>query len=221
MARGQWPATVPAIDQLLADGLDLSRVTVLVGENGSGKSTMVEAVAMACGMNPEGGSSYARHRTRDTESDLWKSLSVQRSAGATRWGYFLRAETMHSFFSYLEDNPSPYGDSDFHRMSHGESFVEVLKTRFNSNGLYILDEPESALSFSACLALVSIVNQHVEQGNSQFVISTHSPIIASIPSATILELGDWGFHERDYDDLALVHQWSTFMRDRRQFLSEE
>src|SRR5690242_20490687 len=127
-----WPLTVPAVAQLLDTGLDLGRCTVLVGENGSGKSTLVEALAMAAGMNAEGGSTGAVHRTHASESPLHEWLTVVRDPGAPRWGYFVRAETMHGLFTYLDTSrpQSPWSrDPEFHTLSHGESFVALLSTR--------------------------------------------------------------------------------------------
>jgi len=136
---GTWPHTIPAVRQLLTDGLDLDPgVTFLVGENGTGKSTLVEAIAIAFGMSPEGGSTGARLTTRASESPLSGELLLTRGAGASRWGFFLRAETMHGYYTYLENNPGPY-DPKFHELSHGEGFLEVLRSRFDSPGLYCLD----------------------------------------------------------------------------------
>jgi predicted ATPase len=115
-----WPMTVPAVAQLVRDGLDLPKgVTLLVGENGSGKSTLVEALAIAYGLSPEGGTAYGRHSTRPTESSLSETLRLQRGVGAARYGFFLRAETMHGWYTFSEDHQGP----SFHEMSHGESFL--------------------------------------------------------------------------------------------------
>ena len=125
-----WPATVPAVEQLLREGWDLpGGVTLLVG------------------LSPEGGSVQAQHATRRTESDLSDWIRLERGVGASRWGFFLRAETMHGFYSYLEDNPRTKGrlEPRFHEMSHGESFPALLGSRFDSPGLYCLDEPEAVL----------------------------------------------------------------------------
>ena len=141
-----------------ADGLDLARCTVLVGENGSGKSTLVEALAMAAGMNAEGGSTGATHRTHASESPLHEWLTVVRDPGAPRWGYFVRAETMHGLFTYLDTSRRVAVERDpaFHGLSHGESFVSLLGTRrFRGEGLFVMDEPEAGLSFSAQLHLVA------------------------------------------------------------------
>lgn len=215
--RGQWPATIPAVEQLLDEGLDLGEgVTLLVGENGTGKSTIVEAVAMAFGLSPEGGSTHARHSTRESESDLWRWIRLERSAGASRWGFFLRAETMHGFYSYLEDRPGPR-DPQFHEMSHGESFLEILRTRFDSPGLYCLDEPEAALSFTAQLALIGTMHE-LAQGGAQLLCATHSPLLAALPGANILEFGSWGMRRATYDELELVTHWKAYLAEPMRYL---
>ena len=214
---GRWPATIPAVRQLLEDGLELDPgVTLLVGENGTGKSTIVEAVAMAFGLSPEGGSAGARHSTRESESDLWRWIHLVRSAGAPRWGFFLRAETMHGFYSYLEEHPGPR-DPRFHELSHGESFLEILRTRFDSPGLYCLDEPEAALSFSAQLALVGTMHDLAESG-AQLLCATHSPLLAALPGATVLETGAWGLRRASYDDLELVGHWQAYLAEPMRYL---
>ena len=202
--------TIPAVAQLVRDGMDLARgVTFLVGENGSGKSTIVEGVAQAFGLNAEGGSTGSQHVTRPTESPLGTSLRVQRGLAASRWGFFLRAETMHGWYSYQEDNPSKW-DPKFHELSHGESFLAVLETRFEGGGLYCLDEPEAALSFSSTLALIAVL-QRVVAAKGQVLCATHSPVLAAMPGARILEVGDWGLRETSWDDLELVWHWKRFL----------
>ena len=202
----RWPYTLAPVRQLLRDGLDLAPgVTFLVGENGSGKSTLVEAVAMAYGMGAEGGSTGARTGTRPSESPLHHSLELTRGMGASRWGFFLRAETMHGFYSYLEDHASTR-DPAFHEMSHGESFLAVLRTRFDSPAFYCLDEPESALSFTACLGLVGVLADVVAAGG-QVLCATHSPLLAAMPGATILELSEDGYAPVAWEDLAIVGHW--------------
>jgi predicted ATPase len=207
---GRWPMTIPAVAQLAREGMDLARgVTFLVGENGSGKSTIVEGVAQAFGLNPERGSTGSQHATRATESPLGTSLRIQRGLAASRWGFFLRAETMHGWYSYLEDNPGKW-DPRFHELSHGESFLAVLETRFDGGGLYCLDEPEAALSFSSTLALIAVL-QRVVAAKGQVLCATHSPVLASLPGARILEVGDWGLRETTWDDLELVAHWKRFL----------
>jgi predicted ATPase len=217
MPRGAWPATLAPVAQLLDEGLDFAPVTVLVGENGSGKSTLVEAIAQAYGLSPEGGSVNAMHSTRSSESTLWQHLQLVRNAGATKRGYFLRAETMHGFFTYLEQNP---GGSEplFHEMSHGESFLELVVHRFRGPGLWVLDEPESALSFSGCLALIGILKDLVATGKSQVILSTHSPVLAAFPGAAIHEVGEWGLRRSEWEDLDLVRNLKSFLDAPGRFL---
>lgn len=217
VASQVWPMTIPGVAQVMRDGLDLPPgVTFLVGENGSGKSTLVEGIAIAYGLSPEGGSRGAQHRTRATESPLSDWLRIQRGVGASRWGFFLRAETMHSFYTYLEQNPSPY-DSTFHEMSHGESFLEVLNTRFDEPGFYCLDEPEAALSFSSTLTLISVLRRIADEGG-QVLCATHSPVLAALPGARILEVGEWGLREADWGDLEIVRHWRSFLDEPGRYL---
>ncbi|MEW1981864.1 AAA family ATPase [Citricoccus sp. NPDC079358] len=206
MDRDRWPATVAPVRQVLDEGLELGPATVLVGDNGAGKSTVVEALAAAFGLNPEGGTHSARHETRRTESDLAEHVQLVRGAGASKRGVFLRAETMHGHFSYLET----LGPSRLHRLSHGEAFLDYIKDRAGTRGLWILDEPESALSFAGCLSLIQILGQLVAEG-SQIVLSTHSPVLAALPGATLYELGPWGIRPSTYDDLDLVRNWRLFL----------
>ena len=219
MSAGEWPATLAPIADVLDRGLELARATVVVGENGTGKSTFVEAVATAYGLSPEGGSTGAQHSTRPTESSLAQSLSLVRGAGASRWGYFLRAETMHGLFTYLEDNPSPRGEARFHELSHGESFLAMLNSnRFSGEGFFVMDEPEAGLSFHAQLALVGALIQLVSQPGVQVLIATHSPVVASLPGATILEFDDDGIHERAWEDLDVVDHHRRFLEAPERYL---
>jgi predicted ATPase len=218
--RQKWPAVLPPVAQVLEDGLDLTPATVLVGENGSGKSTIVEAIALAYGLSPEGGSTGARHSTRASESLLADHLQLVRNAGTTRRGYFLRAETMHGFFTYLEKNPSTSGRDDvrFHDMSHGESFLELAVNRFRGRGLWVLDEPESALSFSGCLSLLGVLKDLLASGESQVIMSTHSPLLAALPGARILEVGPWGLRPQSWEELDLVDSWRSFLDAPQRYL---
>ncbi|WP_307833164.1 AAA family ATPase [Pimelobacter simplex] len=215
---GEWPMTIPAVAQVVRDGLELAKgVTFLVGENGSGKSTLVEAVAVAYGLSPEGGTNQGHHTTRESESPLHRALRIQRGLGAGRWGFFLRAETMHGWYSFLEDNPGSRPEPVFHEMSHGESFLEVLRTRFDSPGFYCLDEPEAALSFSSSLGLISVLDRVVSAGG-QVLCATHSPVLAAMPGATILEVGDWGLRRTTWEELELVQHWRRYLDDPRRYL---
>lgn len=215
---GEWPVTIPAVAQFVEEGFDPGRVTVLVGENGTGKSTLVEAMAGAFGLNLEGGSTGAQHQTYASESGLHGHLRCVRNAGTAKWGFFLRAETMHSFFTYLSENPSLW-DPRFHHMSHGESFRALVDSkRFDGPGFYVLDEPESALSFSAQLGLLGHLIDLVADGRSQVVLSTHSPVLASFPGARVLELGPRGFRETTWEDLELVDHYRRFLDAPERYL---
>ena len=217
-ASDVWPLTIPAVAQVLDRGLDLARCTVLVGENGSGKSTLVEALAMAAGMNAEGGSTGATHRTHASESPLHEWLTVVRDPGASRWGYFVRAETMHGLFTWLDTNPGPT-DPTFHAMSHGESFVSLLGTRrFRGEGLFVMDEPEAGLSFSAQLHLVAELTEMARRPRTQVVLATHSPVLAAIPGALVLELGEHGIRSTTWDDLEVVTHHRSFLAEPRRYL---
>lgn len=219
----QWPASIPAVAQVLREGLDLTQCTILVGENGSGKSTLLEAIALAFGLSPEGGSTGARHTTRASESVLWENLTLQRGPGASRWGYFIRAETMHGLFTYLEAHPSTSAyappDPTFHDLSHGESFLAMLGTRrFGGDGFFVMDEPEAGLSFTAQLALVGTLASLASGRRSQVLLATHSPVLAAIPGARILELSESGIRETTWEDLAVVDHYRRFLEAPRAYL---
>jgi predicted ATPase len=214
---GSWPATVPAVAQILRDGLELDPgLTVLVGENGSGKSTVVEMLAEACRLNPQGGSAGSWYRTRNTEPGLGRCLTLERTPGRPGWSYFLRADTMHGQYTYLEDNPGRQPER-FHELSHGEGFLEILRTRVNQPGLYLMDEPDAPLSFTASLGLVALLHDLIEAG-SQAIVATHSPIIAAVPGARLLELGDWGIRSARWDELDLVSAWRRFLTEPASYL---
>ena len=216
-ATGEWPEGLAAVDQVLAEGFEVTPgVTLLYGENGAGKSTLVEAFAIRFGLSGEGGTPFAQHSTQSTESPLHEWLGMERSAGGSRWGFFLRAESMHGLYTYLGEHRGEH-DPDFHAMSHGESFLAVLRTRFDSPGFYCLDEPEAALSFSGQLALLGAMHDLASDG-AQLVCATHSPILASLPGARLLEVGDWGIRETTYDDLELVGHWKRYLDDPRRYL---
>lgn len=210
----EWFEEIPAVRQLLDEGLDLGPVTVLVGENGAGKSTIVEAIAAAFGLNPEGGTHNAMHRTQLTESPLHRKIRLMRGAGASRQGVFLRAETMHGHLGYLESIESP---GRLNHQSHGESFIEYFSNRSGIEGLWVLDEPESALSFSSCLTLILHLRNLASEG-AQVILSTHSPILAAMPGADLYELGEWGIRRTDYDDLDMVRNWRLFLEAPERFL---
>lgn len=181
-------------------------VTILVGENGTGKSTLLEAVAVACGFNPEGGSRNFNFSTNATHSELHKCLRVVRRA-YPKDGYFLRAESLYNVATNIEEldrQPafSPplvesYGGRSLHHQSHGESFLSLVQNRLGGNGLYLFDEPEAALSPMRQLTLLSEIDRLVKSG-SQLLIATHSPILMAYPGACILELSQQGIRRVEY-----------------------
>jgi predicted ATPase len=214
-----WPYSLPPVAQLLREGLELAPgVTFLVGENGSGKSTLVEAIAGAAGINPEGGSRNAMHSTRVSESPLSSQLRLIRGAGAPRSSYFLRAETMHGFYTYLESLPPDRSTPPrLHEMSHGESFLTVLDLYFTEPGFYLLDEPESALSFTSCLVLIGVLDQLVRAG-SQVVCASHSAVLTALPAATILQVDGEGLTQVEWRDLDLVDHMTRYLREPMAYL---
>jgi predicted ATPase len=219
-----WPATIPAVAQFLqvarGGGWEFDAgVTFLVGENGSGKSTLIEAIAEAYGLPAEGGSNNGGPVTRRTESALGEWLRIERSPRAPRWGFFLRAETMHGYYSYLDDLPD--AAPSFHPMSHGESFNALLDDKLDhpryTTGLACLDEPEAALSFASTLRWLAALDRMRSRG-AQILCATHSPVLAALPGATILELGEWGIRRSEWEDLELVRLHRSYLDDPRRFL---
>jgi predicted ATPase len=216
--RDAWPATLPAVRQLLDDGLDLAPLTVLVGPNGSGKSTIVEGVAMAYGLSGEGGSVNARHATRPSESPLGDFLSLSRGAGSSRWGYFLRSETMHGLFSYLEDHAGG-ADPAYHELSRGESLLALLAGgTFGDAGFFVMDEPESGLSFESLLVLVGLLAELATAPRAQVLLATHSPVLAAVPGASLWQLDEHGLTPTTWEELDVVDHYRRFLAGPMQYL---
>jgi predicted ATPase len=198
-----YPFSIPSIAALDELALD-AKVTFLIGENGSGKSTLIEAIAVLSGFNAEGGSKNFRFGTRLSESCLHQFMRPLRNPRRPRDGFFLRAESYFNVATEIErlgDNLiSSYGGVSLHEQSHGESFLALATHRFGGNGLFILDEPEAALSPQRQLSLLSIIHDLVENRASQFVIATHSPILMAYPKALIYLLGSGGIERVAYED---------------------
>jgi len=219
------PFSIPAIRKLTRLELD-ARVTFLVGENGSGKSTVVEGFAVAAGLNPEGGSQNFAFGTRASHSELHEYLRLVRGIQRPATGYFLRAETFYNVATQVEvldREPSfgpeligSYGGRSLHEQSHGESFLSVVVNRFGPRGLYVLDEPEAALSVRGCLALLRRMHELVTQG-SQFLVATHSPILLGFPDALIYTITEDGFEPTPYEDSEQYTLTRSFLEDRRRF----
>lgn len=226
---GRYPFTLPAVAWLARSaGLALTPgVTFLVGENGTGKSTLIEAIAVAAGFNPEGGSQNFRFTTRATESSLGDHLILNWGNRKPRTGFFLRAESYYNVASEIErldrDPGSPpllpaYGGISPHERSHGESFVDLVTHRFGPRGLYVLDEPEAALSVRGCMAVLARLAELADQG-CQIVAATHSPVLLALPDAAIYEIAEDGGIERvDYDDALPVRLTRDFLAAPERFL---
>jgi predicted ATPase len=195
------------------------KVTYFVGENGSGKSTLIEAIAAAFGLNPEGGSRDHRFATRTTHSSLHNYVRMVKAPRRARDAFFLRAESFYTFSSFIDDegNPDRMGGHKLHQLSHGQSFSALIENRFQGNGLYILDEPEAALSPNRQLAFLSRLHELIGQ-KSQFIIATHSPIILAYPHATIYELTESGVAKTAYEDLEHVQVTRSFLNRTEVFL---
>jgi predicted ATPase len=219
--RTGYPWDLPAIDALRRRLALDEKVTYLIGENGSGKSTLLEAIAVAAGMNAEGGSSNFAFSTRESHSELGQEIRLIRGVRRPRTDFFLRAESLFTAATYLErldpGSLRAYGGVSLHEQSHGESFLAVMTNRFGANGFYLLDEPEAALSTQNCLTCLRRIHELVSDG-SQFIIATHSPIILAYPEATIYACGADGVDEVAYEDAEPVRLTRAFLDSRQRFL---
>jgi predicted ATPase len=194
-------------------------ITFFVGENGSGKSTMLEAIAVAFGFNPEGGTKNYSFSTYDSHSELCNAMRLIRGYNKPGWGYFLRAESFYNVASAEEVYSREGGKQPeyYHRKSHGESFLAMAQSNFKGNGVYLLDEPEAALSPQRQLTLLlEIVG--CAQDNSQFIIVTHSPILLGIPGAEILSFDEGQIHPCTYEETDSYQVTEMFINSREQIL---
>ena len=208
-------ANLPAVKHLYrSKELEFTNpVTFFVGENGSGKSTLLEAIAVAAGFNGEGGSRDFVFSTRRTHSDLCDLITPIRTI-PPKDGFFLRAESFYNTASYLDENSTMkrYGGVSFHEQSHGESFLSLVTNRFEGNGLYIMDEPEAALSPQRLLTLLVLMDELVKK-RSQFIIATHSPIIMAFPGADIIQFSEKGMERVSYRETESYRITKQFMDD--------
>lgn len=190
-------------------GLGLNRrMTILIGENGSGKSTLLEAVAFAFGFNPEGGTLNFRFSTENSHSELFRHIRLSKRR-RPRDGFFLRAESFYNMATFIDRHDADpesggsiidgFGGVSLHSRSHGESFLAAVQNRFHGRGLYLLDEPEAALSPARQLTLLVELTRLIEN-DSQIILSTHSPILAALPGAEVWELSEDGVRAVDYRD---------------------
>jgi len=230
----EYPYSIPAIRHLHELRFH-PRVTFFVGENGAGKSTLLEAIALAEGFNAEGGSRRSgMFKTRDTHHErFWQNIALNRGGGkrlARSDSYFLRAESFYNLASYLEEvgggnAAGPFSEAtSYHQQSHGEAFMNLMTTRLGGNGLYLLDEPEAALSPQRQLSFVAALHQLVQRG-SQFIIATHSPIVLAYPAATIYHFGEQGITPIEYEETEHYKVTRAFLLRReamlRELMSEE
>ena len=195
-----------------------------IGENGSGKSTFIEALAIRAGFNPEGGSLFLNYRTYDSHSNLFNDFKLSRSAYRNKDGYFLRAESFYNVASEIDRISSidqkirNYGGA-LHERSHGESFLALVQNRLGGNGLYIFDEPESALSITSQLKLLVLIKELVDN-KSQFIIATHSPILLAYPDANIYNVTNKGLELMKYEDTEQYGLMKYFINNYPKVLTE-
>jgi predicted ATPase len=223
-----YPFNLPALRNL--DRLRFHpKVTFLVGENGSGKSTILEAIALACGINPEGGSINFRFSTRESHSSLESAVRLARLPATPGDRYFLRAESYFNVATEIERlDAEPgfgppiidaYGSKSLHEQSHGESFFALFRHRFRNCGLYLLDEPEAALSPVRQLTFLALLHDYVRRG-CQFVVATHSPIILAYPDAVILVLSPEGIRETPYRETEHYTVTRGFLNNTESYLRD-
>ena len=194
-------------------------VTFFVGENGSGKSTLLEAIAIAYGFNPEGGTRNYSFSTYDSHSELCSAIRLSKGIRHAGWGYFLRAESFYNVATKEEEySRGPGGKPQhYHEKSHGESFLALAQNSFKANGLYLLDEPEAALSPQRQRTLLMEIDRCVKE-ESQFIIVTHSPILLGLPGAEILSFDEGRIHPCTYEETDSYQVTSMFVNHREQIL---
>lgn len=195
-----YPFNIPAVREI--ESIDFHpNVTFFVGENGSGKSTLLEGIAVSLGFGAEGGTRNVQFKTAESISPLHEVLRVARGVPKPTDGYFLRAESFFNVATYMDEVGylDGYGSRSLHSRSHGEAFMSVLLDKLRGNGIYLLDEPEAALSPGRQLAALNAIHQLVE-ASSQFVIATHSPILLAYPHSKIVQFDSSGVSEVGYED---------------------
>lgn len=216
IARNSYLRYIPALDDLTEMNFD-NPVTFFVGENGSGKSTLLEAVAVAYGFNPEGGTRNYNFSTYNSHSELFGAVTLYKSYLRPKWGFFLRAESFYNVAS-IEEEYRAHRSEHYHNKSHGESFLAVLQNNLEKDGLYILDEPEVALSPQWQLTLLLEIARGIKN-NSQFIIATHSPILLGLPGAVILSFENGEIKPITYEETESYRVTKMFLDDRERLLN--
>ncbi|MBC6696141.1 AAA family ATPase [Terrisporobacter mayombei] len=213
-----YPFSLPIIKELTSLKLHPG-VTFIVGENGSGKSTLLEAIAIAYGFNPEGGTKNFNFSTYNSHSLLYKYIHLIKGIKTPKDGFFLRAESMYNLASNIDelDVIDSYGGRSLHQQSHGESFLSIMINRFSKNGLYILDEPEAALSPTRQMSMITRIHDLINE-NCQFIISTHSPILMSYPNSIIYEIKNGRLKKTKLEDTEHYQITKSFLENKNKFL---
>ena len=218
IGRDSYLRNIPALHDV--DHVAFScPITFFVGENGSGKSTLLEAIAVAFGFNPEGGTRNYHFSTYDSHSELCDAIRLSRGVRRAAGGYFLRAESFYNVATKEEEySRGPGGrPQHFHEKSHGESFLALAQNSFSPNGLYLLDEPEAALSPQRQLTLLMEIDRCVKEG-SQFIIVSHSPILLGMPGAQILSFDGGPVHPCTYEETDSYQVTEMFINHKEQLL---
>ena len=193
-------------------------ITFFVGENGTGKSKLLEGIAVAYGFNPEGGSKNYNFSTYDSHSELHNALRLTKGYQKPGWSYFLRAESFYNVATKEEEYADPdHPSRKYHEKSHGESFLALAQSSFRPHGLYLLDEPEAALSPQRQLTLLIEISRLAKQG-AQFIIASHSPILLGIPEAQILSFDEGVIHPCDYTETESYQVTEMFINNREYLL---
>jgi predicted ATPase len=222
-----YPFNIPSLSKI--KGLDLNNnVTFFIGENGTGKSTILESIAFKCGFGNKGGGKYNISNEPDASQRLEEIITLSWMPKVSN-GFFLRAETFFDFANYIDELATEgeeekvykyYGGKSLHQQSHGEAFISLFTNRFSGKGLYILDEPEAALSPQRQFAFLRIIRDLEQTGEAQFIIATHSPILMAYPGAKIYSFDVNQVRTLSYEETEHYQLTKVFLNDHRRFLTQ-